>query len=102
MTSQKFFKSVKNKAVSVTQNALLRGFIWFMLYAIIKRFDSLREITTLLWADTNKLSHLGITFKIGRSTLSNANKRRPERIFENIYRTAAKVNVPNGWTDCRL
>ena len=57
-----------------------------MLYAIIKRFDSLREITTSLLADTNKLSHLGITFKIGRSTLGDANKRRPERIFENIYR----------------
>ena len=57
-----------------------------MLYAIIKRFDSLREITTSLLADTNKLSHLGITFKIGRSTLADANKRRPERIFENIYR----------------
>ena len=57
-----------------------------MLYAIIKRFDSLREITTSLLADTNKLSHLGITFKIGRSTLADANKRRPEKIFENIYR----------------
>ena len=57
-----------------------------MLYAIIKRFDSLREITTSLLADTNKLSHLGITFKIGRSTLADANKRRPEIIFENIYR----------------
>ena len=57
-----------------------------MLYAIIKRFDSLREITTSLLADTNKLSHLGITFKIGRSTLADANKRRPERIFGNIYR----------------
>ena len=57
-----------------------------MLYAIIKRFDSLREITTSLLADSNKLSHLGITFKIGRSTLADANKRRPERILENIYR----------------
>jgi hypothetical protein len=33
-----------------------------MLYAIIKRFDSLREITTSLLADTNKLSHLGNRF----------------------------------------
>ena len=57
-----------------------------MLYAIIKRFDSLREITTSLLADTNKLSHLGMTFKRGRSTLADANKRRPEIIFENIYR----------------
>lgn len=57
-----------------------------MLYAVIKRFDSLREITTSLLADTNKLSHIGITFKIGRSTLADANKQRSETIFEGIYR----------------
>lgn len=57
-----------------------------MLYAVIMRFDSLREITASLLAETCKLSHLGITFKIGRSTLSDANKRRPESIFEAIYR----------------
>ena len=57
-----------------------------MLYAVIKRFDSLREITTSLLADTNKLAHIGITFKIGRSTLADANKRRSESIFEEIYR----------------
>ena len=57
-----------------------------MLYAVIKRFDSLREITTSLLADTRKLAHIGITFKIGRSTLADANKRRPEAIFEAIYR----------------
>ena len=57
-----------------------------MLYAVIKRFDSLREITTSLLADTKKLAHLGIMFKISRSTLADANKRRPEAIFEAIYR----------------
>lgn len=57
-----------------------------MLYAVIMRFDSLREITTSLLAETRKLSHLGITFKIGRSTLADANARRPEAIFEAIYR----------------
>ena len=57
-----------------------------MLYGVIMRFDSLREITTSLLAETRKLAHLGITFKIGRSTLADANKRRPESIFEAIYR----------------
>lgn len=57
-----------------------------MLYAVLMRFDSLREITASLLAETCKLSHLGITFKIGRSTLADANKRRPEAIFEAIYR----------------
>ena len=57
-----------------------------MLYAVIKRFDSLREITTSLLADTRKLTHIGIRFKISRSTLADANKRRPETIFEAVYR----------------
>ena len=57
-----------------------------MLYAVIMRCDSLREITASLLAETHKLAHLGITFKIGRSTLADANKRRSEAIFEAIYR----------------
>lgn len=57
-----------------------------MLYAVIMRFDSLREITTSLLAEARKLSHLGIHFKIGKSTLADANKRRPEAVFEEIYR----------------
>ena len=57
-----------------------------MLYAVIMRFDSLREIAASLLAETRKLSHLGIAFKIGRSTLADANKRRPEAIFKAIYR----------------
>lgn len=36
-----------------------------MLYAVIMRFDSLQEITASLLAETRKLGHLGITFKIG-------------------------------------
>ena len=57
-----------------------------MLYAVIKRFDSLREITTSLLADTNKLAHIGILFKISRSTLAGANMRRPHAILGAIYR----------------
>ena len=50
------------------------------------RFDSLREITASLLGEARKLNHLGLTFKIGRSTLADANKRRSEHIFEEIYR----------------
>lgn len=57
-----------------------------MLYAVINRFDSLREITTSLLVEAHKLGHIGISFKIGRSTLADANKRRPDGIFEEIYR----------------
>lgn len=57
-----------------------------MLYAVIMRFDSLREITASLQAEARKLCHLGITAMPSRSTLSDANRRRPEVIFESIYR----------------
>ena len=78
--------SQKNGGEHYTKRFTVWVHLIVMLYAVIKRFDSLREITTSLLADTNKLAHIGITFKIGRSTLADANKRRPERIFENIYR----------------
>lgn len=57
-----------------------------MLYAVIQRFDSLREITASLLAESRKLCHLGISVKTSRSTLADANKRRPEAVFEAIYR----------------
>ena len=57
-----------------------------MLYAVFMRFDSLREITASLLAEARKLCHLGITMKTSRSTLADANKRRPESVFEGIYR----------------
>ena len=57
-----------------------------MLYAVIMRFDSLREIMASIQAEARKLCHLGITTMLSRSTLSDANKRRPEIIFESIYR----------------
>jgi hypothetical protein len=56
-----------------------------MLYAVIMRFDSLREISTSLQAEARKLCHLGISMMATRSTLSDANKRRPEMVFEAIY-----------------
>ena len=57
-----------------------------MLYAVIRRFDSLREITDSMFPEARKLSHLGIGLMPRRSTLADANARRPESIFEAIYR----------------
>ncbi|MCI1648431.1 MAG: DUF4372 domain-containing protein [Bacteroides sp.] len=55
-----------------------------MLYAVILRFDSLREITASLQAEARKLCHLGISVMPSRSTLADANKRRPERDVLNL------------------
>ena len=56
-----------------------------MLYAIIMRFDSLREIQASMAVESRKLSHLGLTKIPRRSTLSDANKRRPEEVFGALY-----------------
>ena len=58
-----------------------------MLYAIIMRFDSLREIQASMSVESRKLSHLGLTKIPRRSTLSDANKRRPEEVLGAIYAT---------------
>lgn len=57
-----------------------------MLYAVIMRHDSLREIPVSMLAEARKLAHLGVSMMPTRSTLSDANARRPEVIFESIYR----------------
>lgn len=56
-----------------------------MLYAVIMRFDSLREIVIATLAEARKLSHLGVMTMPRRSTLSDANARRPESFFEAVY-----------------
>lgn len=56
-----------------------------MLYAVIMRFDSLREITSATMMEWRKLAHLGIKDLPRRSTLSDANARRSHEIFGKIY-----------------
>ena len=57
-----------------------------MLYAVIMRFDSLREIEASMQAEARKLCHLGIRMMPSCSTLADANRRRSSDIFEVIYR----------------
>ena len=56
-----------------------------MLYACFHKCTSLREVTTGLEASYNKLAHLNIKNIPRRSTLSDANGRRPAAFFEQLY-----------------
>lgn len=49
------------------------------------RHDSLREIVLGMLSEANKLQHLGINYMVKRSTLSEANNRRDNKFFEQIY-----------------
>ena len=56
-----------------------------MRFGILKHFDSLREVEIGMKAEVNKLHHLGIDDVARRSTLAEANKRRPQAFFANVY-----------------
>lgn len=63
-----------------------------MLYAVIMRFDSLREIEASMQAEVRKLGHIGLETVPRRSTLSDANARRSETFFEMVYRDLYEQN----------
>ena len=56
-----------------------------LLYGVLMRHDSLREIVVGMLSEANKLQHLGIDYMAKRSTLSEANNRRSCNFFEQIY-----------------
>ena len=56
-----------------------------MLYGVLKHFDSLRELEIGMQAEAHKLHHLGIDYMVRRSTLAEANKRRPQEFVANVY-----------------
>ena len=56
-----------------------------MLYAVFNQCNTLREVTTGLLAWDQRIHHLGIDAHPRRSTISDANKRRNEKVFEAIY-----------------
>jgi len=46
---------------------------------------SLRELTLSMLSDAERMPHIGICFKLSRSTLADANRRRSEKVFGSIY-----------------
>lgn len=54
-----------------------------------------------LLANAHKLSHLGLSYLVKRSTFSEANKRRNSKVFEDIYMNIYKKHS-SSLTDSRL
>ena len=72
-----------------------------MLFAVIMRFDSLREIEAAMTAEVRKLHHIGIEKVPKRSTLSDANARRSEKFFEGVYHDLYDCNKDKLSSDSR-
>jgi len=56
-----------------------------MLYSVYNNCDSIREVVTGLLAWEERIKHLGIDYYPKRSTISDANVRRDQCVFESIY-----------------
>lgn len=56
-----------------------------MLFVVFEGYHSIREVILGLLANAHKLSHLGLTYLVRRSTFSEANKRRDSQVFKDIY-----------------
>lgn len=61
-----------------------------MLYAIFNQCTSIRELTSGLLAWEQRITHLGVNHFPRRSTFSDANQRRPEAVFGEIYQSLYK------------
>jgi len=56
-----------------------------MLFVSFEGYQSIREVILGLLANAHKLSHLGLSYLVRRSTFSEANQRRSSKVFEDIY-----------------
>ncbi len=65
-----------------------------LLFSILSRCDSLREVSSGMLSQANKLSHLGIDYIARRSTLSDANARRDSKFFADIYYSLCAKYLP--------
>ncbi len=61
-----------------------------MLFVVLEGCHSIRETILGLLANAHKLSHLGLSYIVRRSTFSEANKRRDSEVFKDIYLSVYK------------
>jgi hypothetical protein len=72
-----------------------------MLFVVFEGCHSIREVILGLLANAHKLSHLGLSYLVRRSTFSEANKRRDSKVFQDIYLSVYKKH-PKSLADSRL
>jgi hypothetical protein len=72
-----------------------------MLFVVFEGYHSIREAILGLLANSHKLSHLGLSYLVRRSTFSEANLRRSSEVFGEIYMSVYSQHAP-GLADSRL
>jgi len=77
--------SVKHDAERYVKKFNTYHHVVVMLFCVIEGYHSLREVILGLLSNANRLAHLGLSYIVRRSTLSEANIRRKSAVFEDIY-----------------
>lgn len=72
-----------------------------MLFVAFEGYHSIRETILGLLANAHKLSHLGLSYLVSRSTFSEANQRRGSEVFGDIYMSVYRRHAPS-LADSRL
>lgn len=72
-----------------------------MLFVVFEGYHSIREAILGLLANSHKLSHLGLSYLVRRSTFSEANLRRSSEVFGEIYMSVYRQHAPD-LADSRL
>lgn len=72
-----------------------------MLFVAFEGYHSIREAIVGLLANAHKLSHLGLSYLVRRSTFSEANQRRSSNVFGDIYMSVYRKHASD-LADSRL
>ena len=74
-----------------------------MLFAVINQCTSIREVVTGLRVASPKLGHLKLTHDVCRSTLADANVRRSEAFFGDIFHQLYRLHydLPDSRSDLK-
>ena len=75
----------KHSADRYTKKLTTYKHLVIMLFSAFEGVSSLREAVIGMLANSQKINHLALDYMPKRSTLSDANKRRPSDVFEAIY-----------------
>lgn len=91
----------KHKAERYVKKFSTYNHMVVMLFVVFEGYHSIREAILGLLANSHKLSHLGLSYLVRRSTFSEANLRRSSEVFGEIYMSVYRQHAPD-LADSRL
>lgn len=86
--------SRKHQADRYCKRFLAYDHVVTLLYHSLFQCDSLRELVTGLQANAQRLQHLGLVHTPRRSTIADANGRRPSALFADLYHALYQKYCP--------